>query len=175
MRGMRLMSRPAKGPRLYLRPATKTRAAFWIIRDGERQISNGRSADDLELAQADFRNYLNGYRSRRPIDIKRESAELRRLSRIGNVYFISCDRPEFPIKIGFAIDVRVRMRALQGAMPWPLEVLLTIEGDVDKERELHRQFKHLRMEGEWFSRDADIMKYIERVKAVSIPYRKRRA
>lgn len=169
------MPRAAKGPRLYLRPATKTRAAFWIIRDGERQISTGRSADDLDLAQADFRNYLNGYRSRRPIDVRRESAELQRLSHIGNVYFISCDRPEFPIKIGFAIDVRVRMRALQGAMPWPLELLIAMEGDVDKEHELHRQFKHLRMEGEWFARGADLMGYIDLVKSVITPRRSRAA
>lgn len=90
-------------------------------------------------------------------------------TKIGNIYFISCDRPLFPIKIGFAIDIRVRMRALQGAMPWPLMLLGSMEGDTDKERELHQQFGRLRMQGEWFARGHELLEYINQVIAASAP------
>lgn len=101
------------------------------------------------------------------MSLTKETAALLSRTRVGNIYFISCDRPLFPIKIGFALDVRVRLKALQGAMPWPLQLLFAMEGDMDKERELHQQFARLRMEGEWFARGHELLEYIDQVKAVT--------
>lgn len=144
-----------------------TERPVWCIRDGTIKRSTGRTADQIRLAEDDLRNYVNGHHAGRPMSLTKETAALLSRAKIGNVYFISCDRPLFPIKIGFAVDVRVRLRALQGAMPWSLQLLLAIEGDVDKERELHRQFARLRMEGEWFARGHELLEYIDQVKAVT--------
>lgn len=51
-------------------------------------------------------------------------------------------------------------------MPWPINILAKMEGDFKKEKELHRQFQHLRMEGEWFARGDELVSYIAMVKAV---------
>lgn len=144
-----------------------THSAAWFILDGTKQTATGRAVDQRNLAEDDLRNYVNGHHAGRPITLSADTAALLSRARIGNIYFISCDRPLFPIKIGFALDVRVRMRALQGAMPWPLQLLLVHEGDMDKERELHQQFNRLRMEGEWFARSDELLSYIDRVKAVT--------
>lgn len=140
--------------------------ATWIILDGTRQISTGRLADERSLAEDELRNYVNGHHAGRPMHLCDETTALLRRTKVGNVYFITCAAPLFPIKIGFAVDVRVRMRALQGAMPWPLQLLLAHEGDMDKERELHQRFAEARMEGEWFARTDDVLDYIDKTKAV---------
>lgn len=168
------MPRKRKAPRLWLRKQRSdgTKSAWFII-DGQRQLGTGRAPDETAEAEQDLREYLQG--NRRELAISTEINERFKHTRVGNVYFISCDIPDFPIKIGFAIDVRVRMRSLQGAMPWPLQLLLAHEGDVDKERDLHRRFKRHRMEGEWFARSSEILEYIDQVKTITTLSRKRRA
>lgn len=175
------MGQRAKGPRLWMRPEKRDengkliRNAGWLILDGNRQIGTGCSFEERAKAEDELRHYINGRHGGRPLNLTKETAALLSRAKIGNVYFISCDRPLFPIKIGFAIDVRVRLRALQGAMPWPLQLLFSMQGDLDKERELHQKFARLRMEGEWFARGHELLEYIEQVKAVSTPSRRRKS
>lgn len=54
------MSRPRKGPRLYLRAARADRAAAYVILDGAREIGTGCGADRAGDAEAALAQYLAG-------------------------------------------------------------------------------------------------------------------
>lgn len=167
------MPRKTKDARLWLRPIRRnaagviTHESAWYILDRGRHIGTGCAAVEKDRADEEYRKYLAGNHPAVKPTLAAERAAMLQRSKMGNVYFLSCDKPLFPIKIGFAIDVRVRMKGLQGAMPWPLHLLFSMEGDVEKERELHSKFSHLRMEGEWFARGHELLEYIEQVRAVS--------
>ena len=68
------------------------------------------------------------------------------------VYFLQCGDV---VKIGCAHVVDARVRGIQGVLPSPSCLLGVIETDtVDEaktlERSLHRQFRAVRVRGEWF-------------------------
>ncbi|WP_125214752.1 GIY-YIG nuclease family protein [Streptomyces griseofuscus] len=63
-----------------------------------------------------------------------------------------------PIKIGTSTDLRDRMKAIP-ARPLALE-----PGDQVRERQLHRQFGHLRLEGEWFRAAPELIEYINELR-----------
>lgn len=80
----------------------------------------------------------------------------------GCVYFIRCG--EF-VKIGRAASLKDRLRALQGANPTKLEVLLTLSISDDDlrvrmETELHHIFGPLRTQGEWFKYEGPLVTFI---------------
>ena len=77
------------------------------------------------------------------------------------VYFVRAG--DF-IKIGFSKKWRGRLSHLQTGSPLPLELLHAEPGDVAKEQALHRHFKHLHSQGEWFRAAADLLNYIEKLK-----------
>jgi len=52
------MSRRPKGPRLHIKRGSGTRKSHWIIKDGEKRISTGCSADDAEGARDALARYL---------------------------------------------------------------------------------------------------------------------
>ena len=73
------------------------------------------------------------------------------------IYFLKAnDR----IKIGFANDPSQRIPSIQTSSPFDLEVLLIIEGNYDKERELHQKFQEFRKSGEWFDFSEPIKHFI---------------
>lgn len=74
-----------------------------------------------------------------------------------------------PIKIGKGDDPRKRGAALQTGNPRPLVLLHTIPGSHAEEGMLHRRFAHLRIRGEWFRADAELLSYIETLKAGGRP------
>lgn len=75
------------------------------------------------------------------------------------VYFIACDEMDI-VKIGFASDPEQRLAGLQTAFPYPLRIAKTIDGDFEKEKELHEKFKDYRKSGEWFDFNNEIKHYI---------------
>lgn len=75
------------------------------------------------------------------------------------VYFISYE--DGPIKIGRAVNVIERMRSLQTGLPHKLEVLGVLEGGHDLERKFHQEFAAIRLQGEWFKRDPELLHLIE--------------
>ena len=73
------------------------------------------------------------------------------------IYFVKAnDR----IKIGYAEDPSDRIASLQTSSPFPLEVMLIIDGNYDKENELHKKFRSRRVSGEWFQYVEEIKEYI---------------
>jgi DNA-binding XRE family transcriptional regulator len=65
------------------------------------------------------------------------------------------------LKIGYTNHIRKRLSTLQVSIPIKLEVLALIEGDYEKERELHKLFHHLSENGEWFQYDSIITDYFK--------------
>jgi len=86
---------------------------------------------------------------------------------LGFVYFLQSGQ-DGPIKIGYTTDIQKRIKALQTAHPFPLKLLLVINGNVDDESKLHKKFNSLRLCGEWFSPDEKLLQYIEKLKAKSV-------
>lgn len=67
-----------------------------------------------------------------------------------HVYFVQVGR-DGPIKIGRAIDVEGRVKALQTASAWPLRLLaVVVYAGPALEARLHRLFANDRLTGEWF-------------------------
>lgn len=76
-----------------------------------------------------------------------------------SVYFIQ-QGADGPIKIGVTVDVEKRRRVLQTGSAQTLVLLSTIKGTEKQEAELHRRFKHLRLRGEWFRPEPELLAYI---------------
>jgi hypothetical protein len=75
------------------------------------------------------------------------------------------------VKIGYATDLRSRLRAIEqgsgiipGMAATPVELLASFPGDPAREQALHRRFSHLRAYGEWFLLNDELKGFIERVK-----------
>jgi hypothetical protein len=77
------------------------------------------------------------------------------------IYFIRSG-DDGAIKIGRTLgSARERLAALQTSIPTPLFLVATIIGaDPSLEQRLHRRFRHLRVRGEWFRPEAELMRFI---------------
>jgi hypothetical protein len=82
---------------------------------------------------------------------------------IAKCYFIGGD--DGPIKIGYSISVKDRLRTLQLCSPIRLRVLATASGGMQRESAYHGQFAESRLHGEWFERTPGLLAEIERLKA----------
>lgn len=82
------------------------------------------------------------------------------------VYFFSCAEAK-AIKIGHSDDPEARLRACQTGCPLPLTLLGSIPGGVRKERELHGLFSGLRIHGEWFRSEPELLEFIGNALALS--------
>ena len=78
------------------------------------------------------------------------------------VYFIQTDSHDC-VKIGYTSSLASRLRAYATHSSVDPTLLFSFPGDKGTERELHRRFEHLRIEGkrEWFRLDDEIRTYIE--------------
>lgn len=67
------------------------------------------------------------------------------------VYFI-LDTYSNNVKIGYSTlkNLYKRLNTLQIGTPYELKLLGAIWGDIETEKKLHNQFKHLHIRGEWF-------------------------
>lgn len=73
------------------------------------------------------------------------------------VYFISNGNH---VKIGSARDPRARLAELQIGTSTELSLIKTEVGGFPRENDLHRQFNHLRIRGEWFRLDGTLAAYL---------------
>lgn len=81
-------------------------------------------------------------------------AMLRPVPATAVVYFAADDDMSF-IKIGTSIELTKRLRTLG------LHLLATEPGSFQREAELHRRFAHLRLAGERFRPDGDLLAYVD--------------
>lgn len=100
--------------------------------------------------------------------VRRRTAEAR--YKRSRVYFLRCG--EF-IKIGTTTNLTNRLASIQKSggvlMPHGLdyrrtELVAAIHGDQRQERDLHKQFAHLRHTGEWFTEAPELTDYINNLK-----------
>lgn len=91
---------------------------------------------------------------------ERYEEQLRR-ARGATVYYVQRASDSL-IKIGFSSVPRDRLVTLRREHG-PLELLATHKGGRDAERIQHRRFDHLRVTGEWFRPEPDLLAHIERI------------
>lgn len=68
------------------------------------------------------------------------------------------------VKIGTSTDVAKRVRQLQARHGPGVVLLATEEGGYRQEAERHRQWAALRLEGEWFRGEEELMEFIGRLR-----------
>lgn len=75
-----------------------------------------------------------------------------------HVYFM---RSGALIKIGWTVNLSTRAIQLQVGSSEPLELMLALPGERQDEKALHQQFQHLRVRGEWFRGDQELLSFID--------------
>ena len=85
------------------------------------------------------------------------------------VYFIRLGS-NGPIKIGFTRDPGQRLRQLQTSTPEQLIMVECVRGTRDLERGLHDVFSDMRLSGEWFLVNEDLLELLnsDAIKSASI-------
>lgn len=81
-----------------------------------------------------------------------------RINPTGFVYFAYCAGR---IKIGFTTNVADRMASLATSSPFPVELLLTIAGDIEDEMAMHARFAEDRVNLEWFRASTDLLAFLD--------------
>lgn len=85
------------------------------------------------------------------------------------VYFIGT-RNKTAIKIGYSVDPVSRLKTLQTAHYVPLDFLCIINnGTTYDEFSLHRKFRHLHLNGEWYQYSDEILSYIAGLESAAQP------
>jgi len=79
----------------------------------------------------------------------------------GFTYFV---RDGDVIKIGYSAHPARRINTLQSGIARPLEVLAVVGMEIADEFSLHQQFAHLRVRGEWFRAEPELIEFIESIK-----------
>ncbi len=77
-----------------------------------------------------------------------------------SVYFIQSGGAGGPIKIGVANCPKSRLRELQQGNPKRLELIGTTPGSVLTERSYHELHGHIRIRGEWFAAERELLESI---------------
>lgn len=105
------------------------------------------------------------YRERREADqqARERYEEQQRRAREATVYYVQRASDSL-IKIGFSTVPRERLGTLRREHG-PLDLLATHKGGRDAERIQHRRFDHLRVTGEWFRPEPELLDHIERINA----------
>lgn len=80
------------------------------------------------------------------------------------IYFIQRG-PDGPIKIGITAKVERRMSTLQTSNSERLSLMATMPGTVDDEAALHKRFASIRLTGEWFESEPELLKFIATLKS----------
>lgn len=75
------------------------------------------------------------------------------------VYFI---RVNAFVKIGYARNPLERLRHVQAASPYPVELMGALPGGTELEERLHRFFDHCRERGEWFRLEPHLRAFVVR-------------
>jgi hypothetical protein len=78
------------------------------------------------------------------------------------------------IKIGRSYSPIDRIKNLGTGMPTSLETLAIIPADIIHERTAHEKFRHLRLNGEWFRAEPELLAFIETLKDQLRQYRPKR-
>lgn len=81
------------------------------------------------------------------------------------VYFLKPVGMDGPIKIGCGFEPRERLGSYMALSPYPLEIILTIPGNLALERNIHDCFIDCHSHSEWFRAEPRLLAAIEALKA----------
>ncbi len=81
------------------------------------------------------------------------------------IYFIRMGS-NGPIKIGFSVEPKRRLRQLQTASPTRLLLLAVVPGELTDELAIHRRLRRYRGEGEWFENGAEVLSLLAELEDV---------
>lgn len=81
----------------------------------------------------------------------------------GYIYFIQGECGG-AIKIGYSETPENRLKTLQTGYPDMLKTLLLVPGNEDTEKMFHRKYEKLRLNGEWFKPEKELLEEIEKLK-----------
>lgn len=79
----------------------------------------------------------------------------------GSTYFIFDGTR---IKIGFSMKPAKRIKGIARQEKKEMKTLLVVPAELADEYKTHQLFKHLRIEGEWFRPEPDLLGFIEKLK-----------
>jgi hypothetical protein len=84
-------------------------------------------------------------------------------ARLPFVYFVKPIGLDGPIKIGCSFTPEGRLSALMTWSPWPLEIIATVRGDRDLEKNIHECFAHSHSHREWFRSTPELRAAIAKI------------
>lgn len=76
------------------------------------------------------------------------------------IYFVLCNQY---VKIGTTDNMTNRIQSLQSSSPYKLEVLKIMDAPDEYEKQLHKEFAHLHIRGEWFLYEQPIQNFIKSI------------
>lgn len=79
----------------------------------------------------------------------------------GAIYFIADGEA---IKIGHAMDLKRRLQELQTSHYRDLKIICDLPGTEVDESYFHLRFRHLRIRGEWFRAEPELLAFIEELR-----------
>lgn len=77
------------------------------------------------------------------------------------VYIIGNIEKEF-CKIGFSKNPSERIKSIQTGCPYEVKLLCYYKGDMITEKRLHEKYKDLRLHGEWFKLEGDLLNVVNK-------------
>jgi len=80
----------------------------------------------------------------------------------GKIYFIKLKNT---VKIGFSKNPWARLSQLKCGMPYEPELICSVNGSMDEEKELHSLFEEYQINREWFDLKGDLKAFINKCKA----------
>jgi hypothetical protein len=73
------------------------------------------------------------------------------------------------VKIGFSAKPNRRLRQIECDLGRAIEPLAIVPDGIAGEYETHKRFAHLRVRGEWFRPESDLLAFIEEMKVAAEP------
>lgn len=119
--------------------------------DGKRQFAAPSGENESASGAANGTQLTHG-RSRRVREYEASSF----------TYFV---RDGDAIKIGTSVHPEKRIKSLQTGISRPLETLAIVSMDIADEIETHEKFAHIRISGEWFRSEPELLQFIAEVKS----------
>lgn len=81
------------------------------------------------------------------------------------VYFLRLNIENSPIKIGLSYDPADRARCIETQLPFQVEVITMVPGNLALERNVQDCFADAHLQGEWFRPVPRLLEAIEKLKA----------
>jgi hypothetical protein len=133
------------------------------------EITNDISADGISNHASSGDSDQNTSGTREEIDTQLTQPRSRRVRDMEVSSFTYFARDGDEIKIGTSFKPEKRIRGLAREVGRPLETLAIVPLEVADEGKTHLRFAHLRVHGEWFRAEADLLQFIEEVKSAPVP------